>query len=418
MDYYRQNELPEIVKRYKTYTDSFQEWLMKTAIQRGVENAAQIAEQAKTKKKSKKTYKISTAQQKILVDGIAGTIGPLADTSGLRDLEDTIRSGKEVTQFHKLAQSGDTGHSFFNSVLQNVHSKLTNLIAIIPVRLEAQGLEDNASTFAFCLFNQDEEDESYNATKRNATEDARHEKRQENIHDGPGAARKKRRTDNPLSKQEIELQRDFLVLCFLYELNRARDIVREVWMLYHQGTLSLITAALLTDLVQGYIQQNVAALVEDLDSYYSELQLPLQEIVLQIYNKLSASNAPPIVKCISPQESDKALRDLLCVNAIALFEVYVDHIPLTKDSQAPPSDSKLSSVRFLQHFDVVRQGKVKLPIWDKFTEAMMRRKKTPDAYLPFGFQVVLDVHEITRPEVQQRISIIYEYVAQLDTRTT
>jgi hypothetical protein len=209
-----------------------------------------------------------------------------------------------------------------------------------------------------------------------------------------------------------------LVLCFLYELNRVRDIVQEVWMLYHQGTLSLITAALLTDLVQGYIQQNVAALVEDLDSYYSELQLPLQEIVLQIYNKLSASNAPPIVKCISPQESDKALRDLLCVNAIALFEVYVDHIPLTKDSQAPPSDSKLSSVRFLQHFDVVRQGKVKLPIWDKFTEAMMRRKKTPDAYLPFGFQVVLDVHEITRPEVQQRISIIYEYVAQLDTRTT
>jgi hypothetical protein len=398
MDYYRQNELPETVKRYKTYTDGFQEWLMKTAIQRGVENAAQIAEQAKKKKKSKKSYKISTEQQKILVDGIAGTKGPLVDTSGLRDLEDAIRSRKEVTQFHKLAQSGDTGHSFFNSVFQNAHSKLTNLIAIIPVRLKAQGLEDNASTFAFCLFHQDEEDESDNAAKGNATEDARHENREESSHDGPRSARKKRRTDNPLSKQEIELQRDFLILSFLYELNRVRDVVREVWMLYHQGAVSLITAALVTDLVQGYIQQNIAALVEDLDSDDSELQLPLTEMVQQLYNKLSASNAPPIIDSASPQQSNKALRDLFCIDAIRLFEAYLDHTTLTKDGKAPPSDSKLSSVRFLQHFDDVRKGKVKLPIWDKFTEAMIRRTKTPDAYLPFGFQVVLDVHEITRDD--------------------
>jgi hypothetical protein len=88
-----------------------------------------------------------------------------------------------------------------------------------------------------------------------------------------------------------------------------------------------------------------------------------------------------------PQESDKALRDLLCVNAIALFEVYLDHTPLTKDSQVPPSDSKLSSIRFLQHFDVLQQGKVKSPIWDNFTEAMIRRTKTPDAYLPFVFRM-------------------------------
>jgi hypothetical protein len=398
MEYYRQNELPETVKRYKTYTDSFQEWLMKTAIQRGVENAAQIAEQAKTKKKSKKTYKISTAQQNILVDGIAGKKGPLVDTSGLRDLEDAIRSRKEVTQFHKLAQSGDTGHSFFNSVLQNAHSKLTNLIAIIPVRLKAQGLEDNASTFAFYLFNKDEEDKSDNATTENVAEDDGHEKRQASSHENPGAARKRKRTENPLSKQEIELQRDFLVLCFLYELNRVRDVVREVWMLYHQGVLSLITAALVTDLVQGYIQQNVAALIEELKSYDSELQLPLPELVLQLCDKLSASNTPPIVKSVSPQESDKAFRDLLCINAITLFEVYLSQTPLAKDGMAPPSSSKLSSVQFLQHFDAVRKGKVKLPIWDKFTEAMTRRTKTPDAYLPFGFQIVLDIHEITRDD--------------------
>jgi hypothetical protein len=396
MDYYRQNELPETVKRYKTYTDAFQEWLMKTAIQRGVENAAQIAEQAKKKKKKgKKTYKISTEQQAILVDGIADTKGPLVDTSGLRDLQDAIRSRKEVTQFHKLSQSADTGHSFFNSVLENAHSKLASLIALIPVRLKAQDLEDEASTFTILFFGKDEEDESEDATERDTSQDTGHERRPDNNREDSGVARKRKRTDNPLSRQEVELQREFLVLCFLYELSRVREVVREVWMLYHRGALSLITAALVTDLVQSYIQQNVAALVEDLDSYDFELQLSLPEIVQQLYSKLSASNNPPIIQSTSPKESDRALRHLLCVNAIILFDIYVDHKPPTKD--APP-DRKLSSVRFLQHCDAVRQGKVKLPIWDKFTEAMVLRTKTHDAYLPFGFQIVLDVHEITRDD--------------------
>jgi hypothetical protein len=53
MDAYRQHELPETVKRYKKYTDQFQEWLMTTAVQRGVESAAQIVEQAKTKEERK-----------------------------------------------------------------------------------------------------------------------------------------------------------------------------------------------------------------------------------------------------------------------------------------------------------------------------------------------------------------------------
>lgn len=89
MDQYRQHELPETVRKYKKYTDNFQEWLMQTAIQRGVENAARIAEQAKKRSKGKKKYKISTQQQEFLVDGIADSEEPLNDTSGLRDLEGT-----------------------------------------------------------------------------------------------------------------------------------------------------------------------------------------------------------------------------------------------------------------------------------------------------------------------------------------
>lgn len=87
MDQYCMNELPETVRKYKKYTENFQEWLMQTAVQRGVENAARIAEQAKKRGKGKKKYKISTEQQEFLVDGIAETEEPLEDTSGLRDLQ-------------------------------------------------------------------------------------------------------------------------------------------------------------------------------------------------------------------------------------------------------------------------------------------------------------------------------------------
>lgn len=81
MDQYRKHELPETVRKYKKYTENFQEWLVQTVIQRGVENAARIAEQAKKK------YKISTEQQEFLVDSIAETVEPLEDTSGLRALK-------------------------------------------------------------------------------------------------------------------------------------------------------------------------------------------------------------------------------------------------------------------------------------------------------------------------------------------
>jgi hypothetical protein len=409
MDSYRRNELPETVKRYKKYTDAFQEWLMKTAIQRDVENAAQIAEQAKKKKKKgKKTHKISIEQQKVLVDGIADTNEPLLDTSGLRDLEDAIRSRKEVTHFYKLLKAEDTGHSFFNSVLESAQTKLTKLIALIPVRLKAQDLDDDASTFTAFFFNREESEEEDDTPNDAVPEDAGNEKRQD-IHKSTGPARESKRTDNPLSAQETELQRAFLVLCFLYELNRVREVVREVWMLYHQEALTVITAALVTDFVQSYIQQNVAALVEDLDSYDSEPRLPLPQVVQRLYNKLSIGGAPPTVKPTSPELSDTALRHLLCIDAISHMETYLSPIPSRKGDKIPSPDSELSPLSFLQYFDTVRQGKIKLPIWDKFTEAMVKRKKPSDVYLPFGFQIVLDVHEITREDYGKIFKDITEH---------
>jgi hypothetical protein len=55
---------------------------------------------------------------------------------------------------------------------------------------------------------------------------------------------------------------------------------------------------------------------------------------------------------------------------------------------------------FLKYFDTVRKRKVTLPIWDKFTESMLYTD-TSDTFLPFGFQIVLDVRELMQDEYRK-----------------
>lgn len=389
MDAYRQHELPETVKRYKQYTDAFQEWLMKTAIQRGVESAAQIAEQAKTKKKGKKAYKMSAAQQQILIDGIASSKEPLSDTSGLRDLQDAIRSRKEVTQYHKHSSTLDAGHAFFNVVLESAHSKLTTFIGLIPVMLKSQDLEDEASTFLAYRFQHDTESDDGEVEPTDSDQTSQLEQHQENI---PSPSKNKEK-GQPMSEKDAELRRDFLVLCFLYELNRIREIVREAWMAYRKNEATSLTAALVADLAQSYIQQTVAALVEDLASYDSLPQVPLSGIVRQLFAKLSGGGTT--TKTVSPPTglSDTALQHLLCIKALDHLEVYTKPKARKKGAARDAPDPKLPFLPFLRHFDAIRKKQVVLPIWDKFTESMVRYNGTPDMYLPFGFQIVLDANE-------------------------
>jgi hypothetical protein len=399
MDAYRQHELPETVKRYKQYTDAFQEWLMKTAVQRGVESAAQIAEQAKIKKKGKKAYKMSAAQQQTLVDGIASSKEPLSDTSGLRDLQDAIRSRKEVTQYHKHSSTWDAGHAFFNVVLESAHTKLTTFISLIPVMLKSQDLEDEASTFIAYRFQRDiesdDDDDDVEPTRFDQT--SRPEQHQEDI---PLPSKSKEK-GQPMSKKDAELRRDFLVLCFLYELNRVREIVREAWMAYREDEATSITAALVTDLAQSYIQQTVAALVEDLASYDSVLQLPLSTIVRQLFAKLSGGGTIPKTTTPPSGLSDTALRHLFCIKALDHLEAYAKPKALKKGAARDAPDPKLPFLPFLRHFDAIRKKQVALPIWDKFTESMVRSNGTPDMYLPFGFQIVLDANETMGAEYRK-----------------
>ncbi|CAA9962388.1 hypothetical protein PTMSG1_05763 [Pyrenophora teres f. maculata] len=127
MDPYRRNELPETVRRYKAYTDQFEQWLIKTAIQREVEVAELIKTQAKNNN-GKKGYRLAIEQQKSLVEAIASTNTPLRDTSGLLDLSDAIRSRREVAEYHRFQNCEDDGHAYFNSNLEGFMTSLSRLV--------------------------------------------------------------------------------------------------------------------------------------------------------------------------------------------------------------------------------------------------------------------------------------------------
>jgi hypothetical protein len=405
MDSYRRNELPETVKRYKKYTDNFQEWLMRTAIQRGVEQAAQIAEQA-TKKKGKKTYKMSTEQQQILVNGVANSKEPLKDTSGLRDLNDAIRSRKEIALFHKFSGTMDAGHAFFNVVLEGAQSKLTTFISCIPVLLKSQDLEDEASTFTFVHFQGD--DEIDDGDEEALQSEPEKKGQQDPMARKKPAMPKKSQKDNPLSEAEAELEREFLVLCFLYELNRIREVIREAWLLYRRGSLTLVTAALVTDFAQSYIQQNVAGLTEDLDSYESLPQLSPSMIIFNLFTKLSAGIEAPVTSTGSTGMTDMALHYILCIEAITHIGAYLDSNGTTIFGVTPVTYPKLPFMSFLKHFDTVRKGMVTLPIWDKFTESMLDKDRS-SSFLPFGFQIVLDVRELMEDQYRKIFTDVTSY---------
>lgn len=353
------------MRRYTQYTDSFQEWLLETALQRNVENARLIDEQAK-KKKGKKTYKITTEEHERLVDAIVSSNQPLDNTSGLRDLQDAIPSRKEIAQYHKVQNTADSGQTFFNNILETTQAKIPGLIKLFHVALKAHDIEDAEPIIVVYHFGGGTPDASDN--EDDAEPSARPEDYQQNSnvpthpHTTP---KKKSRIDNPLSEEEARLQPEFLVLAFLYELNRVRGIIREIWMSYRQGLITANIAAFVTDLAQSYIQQNIAALVEDLTSYASTVPITLSTTIKELYSGLTSSSRSPEGKSAIPNLSDKALRHLLCVDALYHIEEFLEcH---GSKGEVPNADPQETFLPFFKHFDAIRQDKVTVAIWDMST---------------------------------------------------
>jgi hypothetical protein len=146
-----------------------------------------------------------------------------------------------------------------------------------------------------------------------------------------------------------------------------------------------------------------------LASYDSIPQLPISEIIRRLFTKLSGSDDPSGVVSTSPELSDTALHYLLRIDAIAHLEACVNPGAPKKNVTALSHDPELPFLPFLRHFESVRRKKVVLPIWDKFSETMIQRTSTPDDFLPFGLQIVLEVREMMQDDYRKIFSDITEY---------
>jgi hypothetical protein len=143
MDYYRQNQLPATVRRYRQYKHPFQDWLINTAIQRGIEIANVAINQAR-KGIGKNEYKLHIAKQKQVVNAIAAADAPLVDTSGINDLNDAIRRRKEVSQYHKYNNTADERHASMENDLEELMATLRNLV---PPKRRPRDREDAKETY-------------------------------------------------------------------------------------------------------------------------------------------------------------------------------------------------------------------------------------------------------------------------------
>ncbi|KAI4659796.1 uncharacterized protein J4E79_006332 [Alternaria viburni] len=406
MDYYRQNELPETVKRYKTYTDQFQAWLLQTAFQRGVEIANVVADQAK-KKKNKKGYRIPLQKQEQLVNAIAATSIPLADTSGIDDLGDAIRSRKEVTQYHKQNNTADLGHEYFNGSLEALMAVLKDLV---PGINKARNGKTDTSTLVFIQFpaesnkSQDEQDDLLEKMRKRDQVDMDDGSQQQQPLTSKTKTKAPIPEENLLTAEEEQLRRDFLVLCFLYKFNRIRAVVYEVWVTYHEGHVNAMTAALVTDLAQDHLHQNVKALMEELDLLPGDLAI----LIRQLFDTIKAAPNTGVQNAATPL-TEKALHHLFCLDdAAVLIKSYVTNKRPMKDSIGNDIQEHPLMI-FLRFFDVIRKGNLKLPKWDHFTAEMLLHQSTSQDYLPFGLAIVLDIQEAVRDDCRRMLRDLTEH---------
>jgi hypothetical protein len=387
MEYYRRNELPETVKRYKAYTDQFQAWLVKTAVQRGVEAANYVEEQAKKVRgnKGKKGHRISIENQGQLVKAITATNDPLSDTSGLLDLGDAIRSRKEVIQFHKFNNTADEGHMFFN---ENLESILASLKTLLPVMPKERKVKPPTLLYVQFSSNTSTEDNNEALLEEVQMQEDSQTYDDSQAHESPKP--KKKPENDALTEEEVELQRDFLTLGFLYDFNRIRDIVREVWLLYHDGSVNALTAATVSDLAQSHVQQAVAALVEELDGSSGQLS----QIIQRLYDKIKPPSGFARKRTSPGFPSEEALRHLFCLDATSLIKAYTTKTRPPAKSTDETSQPEHPLMLFLRYFGVIRDSKFKLPKWDKFTEEILLRRSSSRDWLPFGFQIIMDIQEV------------------------
>ncbi|KAF2441211.1 hypothetical protein P171DRAFT_524169 [Karstenula rhodostoma CBS 690.94] len=401
MDYYGMNELPHSYKRYKGLTSCFQKWLINVAKERGLEIASQVEANAEKRKKTggSKSHRIAMKDLLPMAEAVAKSGQPSKDVSGLVDLNDAIRIRKEVTEWYRLQHKSDEEHPFFISVLADVRQVFKDWIFVTPTQPEARkdnkGSPDNKKqnsfervAFIFGYFNDAADtDDIVDDADLDSSLEAEPDRPSDQRLIPPNAPD----AESQVIKADLQIDREFEVLCFLYDLYLLRQRVKGVWSDWSQRKIGTMTAAIVSDLAMAHIQQRVTSIAKELNDDGNNQEM------LGIVDKLMEL-IPEDQRDVALSDEENRLpeypRDLLCYDGIRTMGEYwrLGEAGVGATRELPRHDS--FQLRFLLHFKVISSGGLKAPALDKFTEAFCSPDARSKVWLPFGFQVLLDIQQL------------------------
>ncbi|KAF2657315.1 hypothetical protein K491DRAFT_626735, partial [Lophiostoma macrostomum CBS 122681] len=429
MDYYKHQEFPQTYIRCKTYTEQFADWLVKTAAKREIErakifelNAQNEASVRPAKNKRRKKYKVPvngfvSLAEDIVKDTQATGVVPDGLKMGLMDLDDAIRYRKEVTQWYRCQSKADEQHPYFTAKLVQIKNLFLSLNSLFKGAKQEHDI-DEEPVHIFVDFSASEPDSNINVPPLRTdvkldvpdmemdagdtvlpkdgelpcTSDKTCQRADRTRHDS-GIS-----TVVTLSPFELAMERRFLVLCFLYDLNRIRQTVRQTWLDYENHVIGAITAAQITDIAQGVVQRDVNALMEGLDGSSNS---SVVEIIETLYASLSPLPDTPGADNLPHEllEQEFKIADLLCISGIRHMDEYQKILASTSTSPHPKQfKEELPFIPFLLFFDRVRTKKLDPPVYDNFTRSMISSKTGSEPWLPFGLQIVMDVARTLRED--------------------
>lgn len=388
------NELPNSYKRYKGLTGYFEKWLINVAKERGLEIAHQVEAAAAKRENAggSKSRHILTRDLLPMARAVANSGQPSEDTSGLADLDGAIRIRKEVTQWYRLQHVADQEHTYFISLLTDVRQVFKDWIFVTPTQPEVS--KNDKETQGNNKKNFFEKIEVIFGRSDDVadTEDSI----EESAGSSSEAEADKRSTSRsaPHAKSHVrssEIDREFEVLCFLYDLYLLRQRIKNVWSDWSKRQVGTMTAAIVSDLAMSHIQQRAKNLAKDLEDDGNKQDII--GIVAKLMEMIP-KDLRDVVLSDEGTESKVFARDVLCHDGIRTMDQYwrLGAAGVAATHGLPRQDS--FRLRFLLHFKVISAGRLEASAMDKFTESLCSPDPQTKVWLPFGFQVLLDIQQL------------------------
>ena len=195
-----------------------------------------------------------------------------------------------------------------------------------------------------------------------------------------------------ITEAEQEMEQDFEVLCFLYDLYSLRCRVKDIWNDWMQQKIGTMTAALASDLAMSRVYQRATVLHESLNENKKKRTIVR---VIEKWRKLAPTTGDATFPS-GKEELSAYPDDILCHDAIRLMDKFWSLRPEGIRKAQNLSSKESFCLRFLAHFKLVDQDELRvaagLPL-DKFTESISSPEAQSEAWLPFGFQILLDIQE-------------------------